>query len=156
VQVRDSAGNWSSETLSRDLYIDATAPFITTNTLVYPAGGEVLLIGQMLTILWNTNHLADAHPVSNPVSLYFSTNTAEWLTITNRIPNTGSNTWVIPDWAYDSTNCYIRLEARDLLDNRAYGTHKTPFLVIPEPLSGIAWIMYLSIIMIGGLRRKHS
>jgi hypothetical protein len=147
VRVRDYAGNLSSETAARDLYIDASPPYVSTNTLVYPVGGEIMLVGQELTILWQTNHLADAHPVPDPVSLYFSTNATEWLVITNRIDNTGSNTWIIPEWELDTSDCYIRFEAQDQLGNRAEDSHETPFTVIPEPVAAaVCIIMILGII----------
>jgi hypothetical protein len=156
VRVRDYAGNLSSETAARALYIDASPPYVGTNTLVYPAGGEIMLVGQELTILWQTNHLADAHPVPDPVSLYFSTNASEWLVITNRIDNTGSNTWIIPEWALDTSDCYVRLEAQDQLGNKAEDSHETPFVVIPEPgAAAVCIIMILGIITRRANRKIH-
>ncbi len=132
VRAYDYAGNVSIAAPGRVVYIDATAPAVYTNTLISPEGGEILLPGQEFTITWRTNDYRDAHPIERAIWLYLSTNGIEWMVLTNAIANTGTNSWIVPEWVQDRTNCYIKYEARDLLGNAAEDVNDGPFSIIPE------------------------
>ena len=140
VRTFDISGNMSSVPDSRILYVDTTPPYITTNTLIYPSGNESLKADIEYYIQWNTNHFADWHSIFKPISLDFSTNAIDWYTITNNIANSGSNSWITPEWAYYCTTCYVRIKARDALYNMAYDKNDMPFEIIPEPGIGLICI----------------
>lgn len=133
-RATDTAGNLSDAPTARSITIDATPPFVTTNTLILPTGGNAYEIGEALYIQWNTNHFSDAHPHPLPISLWLGTNGHKFFALTNNIAITNyTYTWNIPTTFIHSEECAIWLEAEDILGNMAFDTNDTTFAIIPEP-----------------------
>lgn len=132
----DHAGNVSAVPAARQLTIDATAPFVTTNTLITPHGGEEYLIGEELLVTWRTNHFYDAHPHPYPIALWLGTNGHMFYPLAEGLPVDTNYVWEIPENIALSEMYTLWLEARDSLGNVAYATNETVFAIIPEVAFG--------------------
>ncbi|MCX7003743.1 MAG: lamin tail domain-containing protein, partial [bacterium] len=118
---------------------DQQPPTVATNTLITPAGGEMLDAGVPFAITWATNAITDEPPVpATPVSLYFRAAGVTNTCIVPWMPNAGVSLWVPPTWAQDRTNCFITLVARDRFGNTAADVNAAPFQVLPEP----TWLIF--------------
>jgi len=83
-------------------YADVVAP--TVLTILQPNGGEMLLAGSAVDILWQT----EGTPPEYIRIVYSADNGQTWTMITPGVPNTGVFHWEpLPD--LDSTQCLVRI-----------------------------------------------
>lgn len=106
------AGNAPRNGDDADLWvgIDTTAPVVRINTATYGEGEHA---GQ-LDIRWTAS---DASFAENPISIFFSDNSAgPWTTIAAGIPNSGRYFWPIDPRIPEQL--FLRIEARDRAGNQ--------------------------------------
>ena len=92
---------------------------------VFPNGGESLLMGSSVTLRWNAS---DNIGVST-VDLQFSTTgpAGPFTSIATGVPNTGSRLWAVG--GPPSTNCWLRVTARDASANAASDLSNAAFTI---------------------------
>lgn len=79
------------------------------NTVIFPNGGEILLIGNGYDIKWNFEESIEG------VSLYFSTDRGlTWEIIAEDITNDGSFLWIVPP--ITSVDCMVKVRHSEKLE----------------------------------------
>ena len=104
-----------------------------------PNGGEVWSEQSTQTITWNKGG-----DISSYVELYYSIN-GVWSNISNWTSNDGEYTWTIPDLAFNSDSCLIRIvdesnsSISDMSDTYFTLTADSTFYQITSPNGGESW-----------------
>jgi hypothetical protein len=108
--VKDAAGNISVTSSTVDVEVDFTPPTVTLDSLT---GGELLAGGHAVDIAWTAS---DSYMASQPVSLYYSTNSgSSWILIADHLDNTSPYSWTLP--LIDSSTVRLKVTAVDVAGN---------------------------------------
>jgi hypothetical protein len=97
-----------------------------TIKVVYPNGGERIMEGEDMEILWTSNG-----NFSNVMIQYSTDGGYNWQTITTRTPNDGSYHWNAP--AAVSPQCLIKISNAD--DINCFDVSDAPFFIYPDTIT---------------------
>ncbi|HYD35405.1 MAG TPA: SdrD B-like domain-containing protein [Vitreimonas sp.] len=96
-------------------HIQITVHYVAI-TLLSPNGGEVYAGGSTQTIAWNAPD-TDANPNDSLITLEYTTDGVNFVTIATNEPNDGSYTWTVPN--INSTTVQVRATVTDGVNNSA-------------------------------------
>lgn len=129
--IRLSATDRLSNTASGkvSVVVDSTNPAVASDALTYPNGGEYLKgsTGTGIAIVWNPSKITDANIADAPISLEYSTNGSDWISIASSLPNSGSYVW--PVGSVDSNSVRVRIAATDKAGRVSYDQSDSDFSV---------------------------
>jgi hypothetical protein len=133
IWAKDNVGKtlipWPTTDSSKQ--IDNTVPSVSLATMLSPNGGEQWFGTH--TITWLNTSITDAHLLTNPITLYYSTNGGgSWVQIASVEANDGAYSWNTEALA-DGTNYNVKVVAIDQAGNSANDTADTTFTLDNTP-----------------------
>ncbi len=129
----DEVGNKSDDFSDNQFTIDSTPPTVPVNTLVSPNGGEAWKQGTVQNITWDNAAITDNFNLaSNPVTLEYSTDGANWNSIASGEANDGAYAWTLP--VIDFTTVKVHITAADQAGNAATDVSDANFAIGLPPV----------------------
>jgi hypothetical protein len=97
--------------------------------VIQPNGGEEIPGGSVYDIKWSvTKGTYDL--AASPITIWYSTNNGgSWTQIATNEPNDGRYSWNVPNPAATSTNCVVKVRARDIQGNTGEDASDSAFTI---------------------------
>lgn len=126
--INDEEGNVIiPETVDGEIYVYVLAP---VPTVLKPNGGEEIPSGSIYDIKWNVS-VGTYSLAINPLNISYSTDGGTtWDSIAADEPNDGRYHWDVPNIDPSTSNCLIKVEARDTHGNTGNDTSDSVFIIL--------------------------
>ncbi|MBD3246339.1 MAG: hypothetical protein GF333_04945 [Candidatus Omnitrophica bacterium] len=122
-----------SQTKNDTITLDTVVPTVGAAVVTAPNGAESWAAGSAQNITWNPGGISDANLKTNPVALFYSTNSGSTFpnTVATGEANDGTYPWTVA--SVDSDTVQIRVTAYDLAGNEASDESDADFSITLAP-----------------------